>query len=53
MIGGSIPPNIFCDKFLLLRIIRKIGDIEIVNNTQLNRCIEAKNNGIFDFEIIK
>lgn len=52
-IAGEIPANIYCDKFLLLRTIRKVGDEETINNTQLGRCNDAKTNNTFDFEIIK
>jgi len=52
-INTNYPINIFCDKFLLLRTIRKVGDIEIVNNTQLGKCKNAKTQNTFDFIILK
>lgn len=34
---GDIPFHILLDKFCLLRTARKVGDVEVVNNTQLGR----------------
>lgn len=33
----SVPAKILLQKFCLLRTAEKIGDIEIINNTQLGR----------------
>jgi hypothetical protein len=52
-IETSIPHTIFCDKFLLLRTIHKVGDIETINNTQLGRCKDAQEQGTFKFIIVK
>lgn len=48
-INSDIPNEIFMDKFLLLRTARKIGDVEIINNTQLGRLNDAKKQGTIDF----
>ena len=35
--SGDIPLNILFSKLCLLRSVKAIGDIEVVNNTQLGR----------------
>lgn len=49
-IYNNEPKDWFFGKYLLLRKIRNIGDIEVVNNYQLGKMNEAKRNGEIDFE---
>lgn len=51
-INNPYPLEIFMDKFLMLRKARKIGDIEIINNTQLGRLNQWKNDGCIDFIVL-
>ena len=48
----GVPAQIYFEKFLLLRKIRKVGDTEVVNNTVLGKLKEAQNQGHLSFEII-
>lgn len=45
----SIPADIYFNMFLHLRKIRKVGDVEVVNNYQLGKMNEAKKRGTIDF----
>lgn len=53
LIPNGIPVQIFCNKFLLLRKIRNVGDEEVINNFVLSKCKSAKEQGTFDFIIIE
>lgn len=44
--------EMYCDKVLMLRKARKVGDMEVVNNTVLGRLNDMRGDN-FDFEVIK
>ena len=41
----------FCDKVLMLRKARQVGDVEVVNHTVLS--VLCRNYSVVEFEIIK
>lgn len=47
--NSSVPAKILLQKFCMLRTAEKIGDIEVINNTQLGRL---KDNNV-EYEILK
>ena len=49
-INNSNPKEWFFGSYLMLRKIRNVGDVEVVNNYQLGKMNEAKRNGSIDFE---
>lgn len=42
--------NLFCESVLMLRKARQVGDIEVVNNTQLG-CLKRNSNEV-QFEVL-
>lgn len=51
-INNNEPKEWYFGTYLLLRKIRNVGDVEVVNNYQLGKMNEAKRNGEIDFEKI-
>lgn len=49
-INNNEPKEWYFGTCLLLRKIRNVGDVEVVNNYQLGRMNEAKRYGYIDFE---
>lgn len=49
----GVPAQIYFEKFLLLRKIRKVGDTEVVNNYQLGLLNQAKKRNCINFIKLK
>ena len=49
----GVPSQIYFERFLLLKVIRKVGDTETVNNYQLGMMNQAKESGCIDFIKLK